>query len=43
MTSYKLKPVGMSFCPRCRNAKLPHVLCPQCGFYRGRQLVGAEG
>ena len=41
-TSYKLKPVAMSFCTRCRNAKLPHAVCPQCGFYRGRQLVGAE-
>jgi large subunit ribosomal protein L32 len=42
-TSYKLKPVAMSFCPRCRNAKLPHTVCLQCGFYRGRQVVGAAG
>ena len=38
-TSYKLKPLHLAFCPRCRSAKLPHVACRQCGFYRGRQVV----
>ncbi len=26
-------------CPRCRQMKLPHVACPTCGTYNGRQVV----
>ena len=40
LTSYKLKPLNFSLCPRCRAAKLPHAACPRCGYYRGRQVVG---
>jgi large subunit ribosomal protein L32 len=26
-------------CPQCRQAKLPHTVCPNCGWYGGRQAV----
>jgi large subunit ribosomal protein L32 len=26
-------------CPRCRQPKLPHVACPTCGTYNGRQVI----
>jgi len=42
LNSLKMRPIHPSFCPRCRAAKLPHTVCRQCGFYRGRQVVGAE-
>jgi large subunit ribosomal protein L32 len=42
LNSHKLRPLHPSFCPRCRTAKLPHLVCPQCGFYRGRQVAGLE-
>jgi large subunit ribosomal protein L32 len=32
-----LKPVGTSTCPQCQEAKLPHTVCRNCGYYRGRQ------
>jgi large subunit ribosomal protein L32 len=28
-----------SVCPQCHNAKLPHVVCPTCGWYKGRQAL----
>lgn len=31
-----------STCPQCRQAKLPHVVCPNCGWYGGRQAVEPE-
>ena len=39
MTAYKLKPIHAASCQRCRSTKLPHTACPQCGYYRGRQVV----
>jgi large subunit ribosomal protein L32 len=33
-----LTPVSLSECPQCHEAKLSHQVCPQCGFYRGRQV-----
>ena len=37
-----LKPVGRSVCPQCQEAKLPHVVCPNCGYYNGRQVKAVE-
>lgn len=28
-----------STCPQCRQVKLPHVVCPTCGWYHGRQAI----
>lgn len=28
-----------SVCPQCGQAKLPHVVCPACGWYGGRQAI----
>jgi large subunit ribosomal protein L32 len=37
-THDSLQAVGMSECPQCHERKLPHRVCPNCGFYRGRQV-----
>ncbi|MCH8296488.1 MAG: 50S ribosomal protein L32 [Chloroflexi bacterium] len=39
LASYRLSPMHPALCPRCRGAKRPHVVCPHCGFYRGRQVI----
>lgn len=28
-------------CPECDRALPPHRACPECGFYKGRSVVGA--
>jgi len=34
-THYKLDLPGMSLCPNCKEEKLAHVVCKNCGFYDG--------
>lgn len=26
-------------CPQCKSMKPPHVVCPECGTYNGRQVI----
>jgi large subunit ribosomal protein L32 len=37
-----LAPVSHSLCPQCQEAKMPHVVCPTCGYYKGRQVKAVE-
>ncbi|MBF6599833.1 MAG: 50S ribosomal protein L32 [Dehalococcoidia bacterium] len=37
-----LKPTGLSRCPQCHNARLPHTACPTCGFYRRAEAVPVD-
>jgi large subunit ribosomal protein L32 len=30
---------SMTECPNCHQMRLPHRVCPHCGYYRGRQVV----
>jgi large subunit ribosomal protein L32 len=38
-SNWTLVAPARSICPQCRQAKLPHVVCPNCGWYGGRQAV----
>ncbi|MEG1500019.1 MAG: 50S ribosomal protein L32 [Clostridia bacterium] len=29
-------------CPQCHEKKRPHMVCPKCGFYAGKQIVVTE-
>ena len=33
------KPLALSRCPHCPAARLPHRVCPSCGYYNGREVV----
>jgi large subunit ribosomal protein L32 len=33
---------GLSLCPNCHEPKLAHRVCPKCGFYKGKQVIGVE-
>jgi large subunit ribosomal protein L32 len=34
-----LKEPTRSICPNCSEEKLPHRICPHCGYYKGRQII----
>ena len=31
-----------SICPQCGEVKLPHRVCGNCGYYKGREVVETE-
>ena len=37
-----LKPIQVQYCPQCGEPILPHRVCPNCGTYRGREVVAME-
>lgn len=41
-SNWKLVAPARSLCPNCTSAKLPHVVCPTCGWYGGRQAVDVD-
>ncbi len=38
-THYKATAPAVSECPNCHTQKLPHRVCPNCGFYNGRSII----
>ncbi|MDA8278084.1 MAG: 50S ribosomal protein L32 [Actinomycetota bacterium] len=38
-TSWVLNAPSKSSCPQCNFAKRPHHVCPNCGWYHGRQAI----
>jgi large subunit ribosomal protein L32 len=34
-----LQPTGFAACPNCQQPRLPHRVCPACGYYGGRQVI----
>lgn len=40
--NWKAQPSTYSECPQCHQPKLPHRVCPTCGYYAGRQAVEVE-
>ncbi len=38
----KLAASARSTCPRCGATKLPHHVCPSCGYYKDREVVVTE-
>jgi large subunit ribosomal protein L32 len=38
-SQHKITPPGLHACPHCHSPKLPHRVCPSCGYYKGREVV----
>lgn len=41
-THFKLQVPGMNVCPECGELKLSHRVCPNCGYYDGKEVVAKE-
>ncbi|MFN0119175.1 MAG: 50S ribosomal protein L32 [Blastocatellia bacterium] len=35
-----LKPAQLTACSNCQNLRLPHRVCPHCGYYKDRFIQG---
>lgn len=33
---------SLSVCPRCKAPKLPHRVCPSCGYYKAKEFIKKE-
>jgi large subunit ribosomal protein L32 len=33
---------SLSECTNCHEPKMPHRVCPHCGFYKGRAVIEVE-
>lgn len=34
--------VALTMCPKCKEAKMQHAICPTCGEYKGRKALNME-
>lgn len=41
-SQWKLRPLNLSVCPQCKHPKPSHQVCPNCGFYRDREVISVE-
>jgi len=40
--NWKLLIPAMVKCPKCQAFKLPHRVCGECGFYKGKEVIKKE-
>jgi len=38
--SQKFAAPNVSICPNCKKEKLPHTVCPHCGYYKNQKIEG---
>ena len=36
---WKISAPNLSECPQCHELKASHEVCPNCGYYKGKQVV----
>jgi large subunit ribosomal protein L32 len=40
--NWKAKKPSLVLCPQCHQPKQPHRVCPECGYYDGREVIAME-
>lgn len=38
-SQWKLTLPGLVSCPQCHTFKLPHKVCDECGYYKGKEIL----
>lgn len=38
----KLKNPTLTACPQCQEPRLPHRVCPSCGYYKNRKVIDVK-
>ncbi|RVU54891.1 50S ribosomal protein L32 [Anaerosphaera multitolerans] len=41
-SSYRLNKVTLVECSNCHETKMPHRVCPSCGYYDGKEVVAVD-
>lgn len=41
-SQWKLSLPAISECPHCRQPKMPHRACPNCGYYKDLEVIKKE-
>ncbi len=41
-TNWKISTPNVVECSHCHQARLPHHICPSCGYYDGRQVISSK-
>jgi large subunit ribosomal protein L32 len=41
-SNWRLELPARSTCPHCARTKQPHIVCPNCGWYKGRVAVEVD-
>jgi large subunit ribosomal protein L32 len=41
-SAWRLSAPARSVCPRCGATKVPHVVCPTCGWYKNRVVLDVD-
>ncbi len=39
---WKLTLPGIVNCPQCHEVKLSHRVCPNCGYYKGKEVIPSK-
>lgn len=40
--NWKLTEPNLVECPQCHALKMPHRVCPNCGQYKGKEVIKVE-
>lgn len=40
--NWKLAEPNLVECPQCHALKMPHRVCPNCGQYKGKEVIKVE-
>lgn len=38
-----ITPVALTSCKKCGKPVRPHVVCPHCGYYKGKEVINILG